>query len=528
MINQAQILSWLQAKRASFNWGSSRLPSPKESHALAEHNRTINLARLRDLWPSSWPSSWMTSKQPIEAYQHPGFSSSSGDVAITGTAIALPRYGQSASLPRLHDGYGFLIVVGWMMIATLTVGFAAWATLAPLNSAAVAPGTVVVNSNRQTVQHLEGGIIKLLSVRDGDHVEKGQALLTMDGTQGAALLRLLEGRFDVAQAEQARFFTERAGLETLNFPEELVKKAATNEETALILSGQRNLFHARQTMMEGQTSIYENRISQSELQIDGLRLQQEAKERQNALFKRELAGLRSLNAKGFAPTNKILAFEREVAQLEAELGTIQSNIAAVQQEIGEARLQILQVRKAFVENLEGSIRDNQTLVFDLSQQMLAARDQVSRLIVRAPTSGTVVDTAVHTIGGVVSPGSRLLDIVPDDDQLVIEAQMKPTEIDGISPGLPAEVRLTTLNSYALAPLHGTVTYVSADRLMDSRTSISYYTVRISINQREVANLNDIQLVPGMPTEVMIDKGSRTFFEYLMGPIGRVLNTAMRQ
>lgn len=442
--------------------------------------------------------------------------------------IDTATYPRTQILPRLNDSYRSLIVVGWLIIGGLVAGFTAWALLAPLNSAAVAPGTIVVNSNRQTIQHLEGGIIKALSVRDGDQVEKGQALLTMDGTQGQALLSLLEGRFDAARAEQARFFAERAGLETLLFPEDLLQKASANEETALILDGQRNLFEARHKMLAGQTSIYENRISQSELQINGLRLQQAAKERQNALFKRELAGLQSLNEKGFAPTNKILAFQREIAQLDAELGTIQSNIAGVQQEIGEGRLQILQIRKTFIENVESSLRDNQTLVFDLSQQMLAARDQVSRLVVRAPVAGTVVDMAVHTVGGVLPPGQRVMDIVPKDDQLVVEAQMKPTDIDGVVPGQPAEIRLTTLNSYTMAPLHGTVAYVSADRLTDSRTAGAYYTVRIETNPEEVAQLKDIQLVPGMPAEVMIDKGSRTFFEYLMGPIGRVLNNAMRQ
>ncbi len=437
-------------------------------------------------------------------------------------------YQTAKILPRLNDGYRSLIVVGWLIIGGLVAGFTAWALLAPLNSAAVAPGTVVVNSNRQTIQHLEGGIIKSLSVRDGDRVEKGQALLTMDGTQGQALLNLLEGRFDAARGEQARYFAERAALDTLLFPEDLLQKAAVNEETALILDGQRNLFEARHKMLAGQTSIYENRIAQSELQIGGLRLQQSAKERQNALFKRELAGLRSLNEKGFAPTNKILAFQREVAQLDAELGTIQSNIAAVQQEIGEGRLQILQIKKTFIENVESSLRDNQTLVFDLSQQMLAAKDQVSRLVVRAPVAGTVVDMAVHTVGGVLPPGQRVMDIVPKDDQLVVEAQMKPTDIDGVVPGQQAEIRLTTLNSYTMAPLHGTVVYVSADRLTDSRTAGAYYTVRIETNPEEVSQLKDIQLVPGMPAEVMIDKGSRTFFEYLMGPIGRVLNNAMRQ
>lgn len=447
---------------------------------------------------------------------------------MTATNIALPMAPKVPELPRVGDGYRALIVGGWLIIMALVGGFTAWALLAPLNSAAVAPGTVVVNSNRQTVQHLEGGIINAIAVRDGDPVEKGDALVTLDGTQGQALLRLLEGRYDVARAEQARYFAERAGLATLHFPDDLEQKATANEETALILDGQRNLFDARQKMLAGQTAIYENRITQSELQISGLRLQQAAKERQNALFKRELTGLESLNAKGFAPTNKILAFQRDIAQLDAELGTIQSNIASVQQEIGEARLQILQIKKTFVENIETALKDNQTMVFDLSQQMLAARDQVSRLVVRATTAGTVVDMAVHTVGGVVPPGQRLLDIVPKDDKLVVEAQIKPTDIDGIHVGQPAEVRLSTINSYSLAPLHGTVAYVSADRLTDSRTANTYYTVRITTNPHEVENLKDIQLVPGMPAEVMIDKGSRTFFEYLMGPIGRVLNNAMRQ
>lgn len=442
--------------------------------------------------------------------------------------IEMASFKTAKILPRLDDGYRSLIVMGWLIIGGLVAGFTAWALLAPLNSAAMAPGTIVVNSNRQTIQHLEGGIIKSLGVRDGDRVEKGQALLTMDGTQGQALLSLLEGRFDAARAEQARFFAERAGLDGLLFPEDLLQKAAANEETALILDGQRNLFEARHKMLAGQTSIYENRITQSELQIGGLRLQQSAKERQNALYKRELAGLQSLNEKGFASTNKLLAFQREVAQLDAELGTVQSNIAAVQQEIGEARLQILQIRKTFIENVENSLRDNQTSVFDLTQQMLAARDQVARLVVRAPVAGTVVDMAVHTVGGVVPPGQRLMDIVPKDDQLVVEAQMKPTDIDGVVPGQPAEIRLTTLNSYTMAPLHGTVMYVSADRLTDSRTAGAYYTVRVETNPEEVAQLKDIQLVPGMPVEVMIDKGSRTFFEYLIGPIGRVLNNAMRE
>jgi HlyD family secretion protein/epimerase transport system membrane fusion protein len=447
---------------------------------------------------------------------------------MTATNLALPAPSKIPSLPRAHDGYRTLIVIGWLIIMALVGGFSAWAFLAPLNSAAMAPGTVVVHSNRQTVQHLEGGIINAINVRDGDRVKKGDPLVVLDGTQGVALLRLLEGRYDVARAEQARFFAERAGLPTLVFPDDLLQKAATDKETSLILDGQRNLFDARQKMLAGQTSIYENRITQSELQISGLNLQQAAKERQNSLFKRELTGLQSLNAKGFAPTNKILAFQRDIAQLDAELGTIQSNIASVQQEIGEARLQILQIKKTFVENVESSLRDNQTQIFDLSQQILASRDQVSRLVVRAPVDGTIVDMAVHTVGGVIPPGQRLLDIVPEDDHLVVEAQVRPTDIDGIHAGLPAEIRLNTLNSYAMAPLHGTVAYVSADRLTDSRTNGAYYTVRVETNPHEVENLKDIQLVPGMPAEVMIDKGSRTFFEYLMGPIGRVLNNAMRQ
>jgi len=447
---------------------------------------------------------------------------------VTASQISLgARVVQNLPAPA-SDGFGTLIGLGWAIVLSLAAGFTAWAYLAPLNAATIAQGTVVVSSNRKTIQHLEGGIVKAIVAHDGDAVRAGDPLVILEEAQTLARLNLLEGRDDVSRAEQARLMAERTGIDTIEFDPDLTKKATASIATAQVLEGQRRLFTARREMLEGQIVILRNRIAQSDIQVAGLRAQEAAKQRQLGMFRQETAGLVTLNEKGIVSSNRVLSIQRDAAQISADLGMITSSIAGVQQAVNEARLQILQVTKTFNESVETNARETRSTVFDLAQQLVAARDQVARLTIRAPSSGRVVDSAVHTVGGVLPPGQRLMDIVPMDDKLIVEARIAPNDIDGVVVGAQAEVRFPAFHRTIAAPIFGRVVSVSADRLIDPRSTAPYYLVRVEPTMAAGAEFDQIRLAPGLSAEVVIDKGARSFAEYLLGPIGNVLKAALRQ
>jgi HlyD family secretion protein/epimerase transport system membrane fusion protein len=295
-----------------------------------------------------------------------------------------------------------------------------------------------------------------------------------------------------------------------------------------IIEGQRRLFAARRAALDGEVSILEQRISQLDDQIAGMSAQHAAYGTQLELIQAELKDLQGLFERGHATRTRVLALQREEARLLGERGEIAANIARTRGEIGETRLQIIQRQKAFSEAVVTELRDVQTQLVDLQERVIASRDNLARLDVRAPVGGTVVELSVHTEGGVIRPGDTIMEIVPADDRLIVQASVRPIDIDQVLVGLPATVIFSSFKPRETPSLRGEVIYVSADILTDERTGQLYYAVRVAVSDDEVARLDGKRLQPGMPAEVMIRTGERTALAYLTQPIRDSINRAWRE
>ena len=419
------------------------------------------------------------------------------------------------------------ILFGLAVLLLLVGGLGAWATIAQLSGAVISPGVVAVSSNRQTVQHLEGGIISALLVRDHQTVAAGQLLVKLDDTQARATLAIIDGRLDLLRAQAARLQAERDGLAAIVVPESMGDRL---EDPAVreIIEGQVELFEARRLALDGETEILTQRVAQLEDQIGGLEAQQAAKDSQIELISEELVGLERLYRQGYAPRTRVLELQRARERLRGEVGEHLADLARAQTRIGETRLQIIQlqwdVREAAVEQL----REVQAQIYDLEQRRAAALDELKRLDIYAPVAGAVVDMSVHTVGGVAAPRQPLMDIVPEEDELVIEAQIAPHDIDKIAGGLPAVVRLSAFDLRTTPELNGTVFAVSADRLIDETRGVAYYQVDVRIPESELARLEDLTLLPGMPAEVFINTGERSALSYLVKPLADSLAHVFRE
>lgn len=406
-------------------------------------------------------------------------------------------------------------------------GLGAWAALAPLSGAVIAPGVIVVDSNQKTVQHLEGGIVSEIFVRDGDRVAAGDRLVRLDDTRAAANLAILDGQLHVLRARETRLLAERDNKETLAFPNDLLA-LKDRADILAILEGEQDQRQTRRATLDGEMAIIEERVAQFRDEIGGLESQVAAKIRQIALIDRELDGLRQLYEKGYAPLTRILALEREAERLAGERGEHTAEIARARGGIGEAELEIVQLRKTFREEVVADLRDAQTQIFDLSQRRVAAADDVRRVEVRAPIGGIVMGLGIHTLGGVVSPGQPILSIVPSNDQLVVEAQVAPNDIDKVTIGLTAIVRLSAFNLRTTPELLGDVVTVSPDRYVDEATGHQYYKARVAIRDSELAHLDGLELLPGMPAEVFINTGERKALSYFVKPFADRLARTFRE
>ena len=386
---------------------------------------------------------------------------------------------------------------GWILAGFTTIvvafgGFGTWAALASLDSAAIAPGIVVVETERKSVQHLEGGLVKEILVRDGDRVGKGDVLIRLEDTHARAMYDIVRSELDGALAEESRLVAERDGADAITFPPDLAARSRA-PKVRKALAGQRSLFAARRNALRGQVAILEKSIAQYREEIEGLRSQQAAREQQLTILADELRGLRKLLKQGNVPRNEVLAYERRIAELSGEKGRFMADVSRAEQGIGEARLRIGQLEKTAREEVAAELRDVQERIFGLEERLVAARDVLGRTEIRAPSSGVVMGMQAHTTGGVVAPAQEILQVVPVGDRLVIEARVDPIDIDDVAIGQQATVRLTAFKMRSTPIIVGNLINLSADRLVDDHNGTPYYLARIEVSKEELASLGDLQL-----------------------------------
>jgi HlyD family secretion protein/epimerase transport system membrane fusion protein len=396
-----------------------------------------------------------------------------------------------------------------------------------LDSAALAPGRVTVASNRKTIQHLEGGIVKNLLVKEGDAVAGGQILIQLDDTQSRARLELLLGRYDKLLATEARLKAEQAFAAGIKFPVPLILRR-DQPQVVKLLDAEKALFESRRRSIEGRIRIFHKRIDQLNNEISGLEAQVAAKEEQFVLVEDERASFEVLFQKGYVSKVRLLALKREEAKLKGDRGEHLSLITKARQRIGETELEIIDLKNNTLNQVVSGLRDTQAELVEVSERLKAAEDILVRSDIRAPQAGVVMGLNVHTEAGVIAPGQRLLDIVPEDDTLVIEAQVTPNDIDVVYAGLPAQVRLTAFKQRNTPMLEGKLTRVSADSFTDERSGASYFLARVAIDAAELKKLDGRELYPGMGAEVMIKTGKRTTMDYILAPLTDSLRQAFRE
>jgi epimerase transport system membrane fusion protein len=397
--------------------------------------------------------------------------------------------------------------------------FGHWAALAPIDSAAHAPGTVAVRSYKKIVQHLEGGIVSEIRARDGDLVNAGDPLLILDNTQSLSQLEIVNAQFAADKALEARLIAERDGLNSVSYPPIL----STSEFNAFAeIDAQSQIFDARRITLQGSVEVLQQRIEQLQSSLVGLRALKESKEELARSYDDELQDVRALLEDGFSNRTRLRELQRNSASFKGEAAELTASIASTEIQVGETRLQILQQEKEFRNDVIGQLAETQTRLKDSTERINALQDIVSRTVIRAPVAGIVNGMQAHTEGGVVVAASQIAEIVPQSEELIIEARLSPLDIDRVSEGQEALIRFSTFSRNAVPTIFGNVISISADSFIDEYTGASYYTARIEVNPDSLKNLGDLALIPGMPAEAFITGGSRTLLQYLFKPLSNSL------
>ncbi len=418
--------------------------------------------------------------------------------------------------------------LGLFFLLLLVGGIGGWAAFASLQGAVIASAQITVKSNLKRVQHLEGGIVSEILVKDGDKVEAGQTVLRLDTTKDLANLASLDANLNEQLARKARLSAERDKKQTITFPEMLVKKAENSAEIAKILKGQNNLLKARQASISGQTSQLKQRTEQLNEAIKGITAQVASKKSQLTFIRKELTDLQSLQDKGLVPQNRILALQREEARLQGEAGELVASTARTKVQISETEIQILQVEKDHLSSILTELRETTTQANQLTEQRTALADKLKRMTIIAPKSGIIHQLAVHTIGGVVAPGDPVLMIVPQNSELIFAARVNPQDIDQVFKGQKANVHLSAFDQRTTPEVTGVVTLVSAETTQDQPNTPPYYKVHVELPKDQMARIKNIELVPGMNAEVFIQTKSRLVFEYLLQPLTDQIRRTMRE
>ena len=439
---------------------------------------------------------------------------------MSGIIESEPRHSEVSDSPRKQ------IWIGVVIVGIFFGGFGAWAALAPFASAVVAPAFVRVESNKKTIQHLEGGIVREINVKDGARVERGEVLLRLDDTLSRSAHEVLLSQFDGLRAQEARLLAERDSSE-IEFPADLLQRQ-DKHEVRKILDGERGQFRVRRASLDGQISILQQRVAQTREQITGTEAQLASQKRQLVLISDELKDTRQLYKGGNTTLIRVRQLERAEAALEGQGGEYIATLGKLKEQIGEAERQIIQIANDQQAAIAKDLREVQTRIADVIPRLQATKSTLDRTEITASDAGFVVGLSTFTIGGVVRPGDPLLQIVPDRDLLVLEAQVRVEDIDQLRPGLEAVVHLTAFRDRVTPIVQGVVTRVSADRLTDQRTGNPYYLIEVTIKLDELSSERRKSLYPGMPAQVVVPFGERSALDYLIRPLGNSMIQVFRE
>lgn len=425
------------------------------------------------------------------------------------------------------DSIRYVALAGWLIIATFFGGIGTWALTAPLNGAVVANAVVKVDGNRKSVQHLDGGIVKELHVREGERVLAGDLLIVLDETQARAEYEVLSQQYAVLRATEVRLLTELDHRSDLGMPSDL-KARSDDPYFRSVWNGQISQFESRRASLEGQRSVIREKINQLRSQILGAEAQVKAFTDQINSVRNESKDIAPLVERGLIARPRILQLERTAYGLDGQIADTNANVAKARQAIAEQEQQIAQLDNDRMTEITKDLRDTQAKLLEVIPKALSAKSILGRMEIRAPYTGRVVGLNVFSVGGVIQRGDKILDIVPDEDSLTIEAQVAVEDISDVHPDMRAEVHLTAYKQRIVPIIHGDVIQVSADRLTDPKTNAPYYTAFVRIDQGELAGMPNIRLYPGMPATVMIPTVQRTAFEYIVGPLAMSFNQSFRQ
>ncbi len=419
------------------------------------------------------------------------------------------------------------IIVGTALVGFLIVGFGGWAATADIAGALIAPGSVVVDSNVKKVQHPTGGVVGEVRVRDGDRVKAGDIVVRLDETVTRANLSIVNKGLNELLTRKARLAAERDGTETIKIPAEFVGRES-RPDIADLLAGEGRLLELRRNARTGQKAQLRQRVFQLQEEIAGLTAQHDAKVKEIALIKRELEGVKELWEKKLIQMNRLTQLERETTRLEGERGQLMAAIAQAKGKMTETDLQIIQIDQDLSSEVAKEMREIEGKIGEFVERKITAEDQLKRIEIRAPQDGFVFQSAVHTVGGVVTAGDTIMLIVPEADNLTVEAKVEPKDIDQLQLGQRVVLRFSTFNQRTTPEISGAVSRISADTTLDERTGLSHYVIRVAMPAEEVARLGEVKLTPGMPVEAFVQTGDRTMLSYLMKPLADQLNRAFRE
>jgi membrane fusion protein, epimerase transport system len=401
-----------------------------------------------------------------------------------------------------------------------------WFGMAPINSAIVSPGVVQVASHRKTIQHFEGGIVDEILVRNGDIVVRDQPLIKLRSVYPAAEMAQLDAQQLETLAVIGRLMAEQTGASEIALPAEF--EARANEpDVQSIIAGQQQILDSFLRLQGERLAVLEQNIEQAQEEIAGRQLQIEARELQRKFLNEELALLETLFDQKLMSRTRVLEVNQQLARVDGDIGQYQAEIARIKKNVLETRLQINEMRAAETLRVTQQLREERAKLFDITQRLTAARDVYGRTTIMSPVDGEVVNMQVHTANGVISAGQPIMDIVPQDDELIIQAFVDPNDIDEVRVGMPADIRLTSLTRRSRVPIEGVVTIVSPDRLVDAQSGRAYYEARIEVAPT-VHEIDKHLLMAGMGADVFIRTGERTALQYLMEPFLRSFQMGFRE